>query len=99
MANILEKKLVDLQKEGKHLQTGVAHTKKGDKIFLYVDPAWSNLRNAQGEGIGLCAFTKDGRAITKDDSVVIWKKDGEYQAAVLNDSEKAKSKYQDLVLA
>ena len=93
MANILEKKLVDLQKEGKHLQTGIAKTQTGDKIFLYVDPEWSGLTE------GLCAFTKGGRPITREDSVVIWRKAGQLQAAVLNDSEKSTSKYQDLVFA
>ena len=90
---LLEKRLVDLQAEGKSLKTGVANTKNGEKVFLLVSREWF------GEsGSALCAFTKGGRKFSKQDSLCVWKKDGEYNAAVLNDAER-NSKYQDLVFA
>ena len=81
-ASILMKKLIDLQKEGKHLQTGIANSKNGDKIFLYVDPDWTGLN------VGLCAFAKGGRPFRKDDYVRIWRKNKKLYSAVFNDRER-----------
>lgn len=96
---LLEKSLVDLQAEGKKLKTGKAKTKKGEKVFLLVDRQWFG-----EEGRALCAFTKGGRPFSKEDSLYVWKKDGELNAAVLNDEERYggnpnDNKYTDLVFA
>lgn len=90
---LMEKRLVDLQAEGKSLKTGKANTQKGEKVFLLVDRKWFG-----EEGQALCAFTKGGRAFSRQDSLCVWRKDGVLNAAVLNDQER-NSKYTDLVFA
>ena len=78
MEFIIDKKLVDYQREGVRLKQGIEKTPNGDKVYLFVDSAWSKLP------VDLRVYASNGRRFTKDDSLVVWRENDKYNAAVVS---------------